>query len=443
MDTNGSSTDFNALSRLGAVDSGECDALADVFLGSSPAEQTGEPESDSIESAWSDRQEPVEPRVLNLVVGSHLNNPDDLFTRLCESQSVDPDRAVGCIQYGPAGWSARLIGRAHCFNGHRASVAHAISQVSEISDRVNVLLPPHHEVGELIKGLDNLSDPPDAIIVLATSIESDVVSAYRQLKSIASFCPEQLARCEVVMIATPDEEAEAALSRLLETADRFLNAPLTGRIIVESGDVESGDDEVSMDDDSETEAPMPGDSASESGPETLVQTQESIPEPVLEVADEPIHEPTDEPIDEPTPVPAPAFADSGDDDDNTLLSRLTQSMDRLDVRSPDAPRVILAIDQNGQVHAFASMIETDGLEPEPNALEALGRACAFIARHMPLLVQMDPRVSANAPPPAGHLVSDHFSQLDPCLGSDLHLHLAVPVRVAGRTIWGVSELRTD
>ncbi len=418
MDTNGSGTDYNALSRLGTVDSGDCDDLADVFLGPSPAEDATDPKSDPLDEGWAQTPAATEPRVLQLVVGSHLKNADDLFARLCESQSVDPDRAIGCIQYGPAGWSARLIGRTHRFNGHRASVAHAINQVSAVSDRVNVLLPPHHEIGELIEGLDNLADPPDAIIVLTTAIESDVVAAYRQLKSIASFCPDQLARCEVVMIAEPDEEATAALDRLLGTAARFLEAPVVGQIIAAS-------------DPGQTSAPAP-----------------DVPEPRQEVIAEseataaPDVE-TSEPMPEPTPVPAPTFADSHDDAETTLLASLTRDMELLDLRCPDAPRVVLAVDQVGRIHAFASMIEAQGLETESSPLEALARARAFVARHMPMLAPLDPRVRAEAGTPQTHLVSDHFAQLEPCLGTDIRLHLAVPVRVAGQTIWGVSELRTD
>ncbi len=419
MDTNTPGTEYNALSRLGTVDSGDCDDLADVFLGASPNEkpqEPQEPESDPLDQGWAESDAATEPRVLQLVVGSHLNNADDLFTRLCESQSVDPDRAIGCIQYGPAGWSARLIGRAHRFNGHRASVAHAINQVSAVSDRVNVLLPPHHEIGELIEGLDNLADPPDAIIVLTTAIESDVVAAYRQLKSIASFCPDQLARCEVVMVAHPDEEAHAALDRLLDTATRFLDAPVVGEIVAAS---DSGRASVA-------EEPEPED-------EVIHESEATdTPEPQ-----------TCEPMPEPTPVPAPAFADSHDDIENTLLASLTRGMELLDLRCPDAPRVVLAVDQVGLVHAFASLLEADGLEPESNPLEALARARAFVARHMPMLAPLDPRVRADAGAPQAHLVSDHFAQLEPCLGTDLRLHLAVPVRVAGQTIWGVSELRTD
>jgi hypothetical protein len=428
MDTNGSGTDFSALSRLGAVDSGACDDLADVFLGSTPSRESVEPESDPIESDWAQAVETSQTRVLQLVVGAHLNDADDLFLRLCESQSVDPERAVGCIHYGASGWSARLIGSTHRFNGDRVSVSQAISQVSAVSDRVNVLLPSHNEVGELIEGLDDLADPPDAIIVLTTEVESDVVAAYRQLKSIASFCPAQLARTEVVMVATQGEEAQAAMARLLDTATRFLDASIAGRIIPESGSKYTPEIEESV-----TEPDV-------IGPEEVEPEVVDQPEPID--SPEPISK-TAATESEPTPVPPPAFADPHDDDEHTLLACLTLGMEILDLRCPDAPRVLLAADASGRIHAFASMIEAEGLEPEPSPLAALTQARAFITRHMPMLAPLEPRVQAGAGLPLTHLVSDHFAHLEPCLGTEIHLHLAVPVRVAGRTIWGVSELSTD
>lgn len=412
MESNGSSTEYSTISRLGEVDPEECDALADVFLGQQPAptaEDEGGHEHDS----------GAKPRVLQLVVGSHLTHAEALFSRFCQFESVNPDRAIGCINHVGAGWAARLIGRGHRFNGRRATVAHAVSQVSATADRVNILLPPYREVGQLIDGLDGLSDPPDRIIILSTADESDVVAAYRQIKSIATFCREQINRTSVVLVDEPGEASDAALRRLVETASRFLDARIEGLVVPED--------------------------VSDWSPAPLAAAPESIAETVLEP------EMTEHPIERPSTTaraqaPAPAAQRSADPleaEQRSLLATLTWDMTVLGFRCPNAPKVVYALDADGRIHAIASVTAIGDLEAQPDPIASLTRARAFITRHMPVLAPLDRRIRPDAGNPVAHLVSDRFAELAPCAETDIRLHLAVPVQTAGRTIWGVSELRVD
>lgn len=408
MDTNASGTEYNTMSRLGEVDPDECDALADIFLGVAPRQTTSEgPE---------DHEPAARPRVLQLVIGSHLADAEALFTRLCQAESVDPDRAVGCINHVGAGWSARLIGRGHRFNGRRATVAHAMNQVSAAADRVNILLPPHREVGQLIDGLDELTDPPDGVVVLATADESEVVAAYRQIKSIAAFSRAQLAHTSVVLIAEPGDDADAALRRLLDTSARFLDAPIRGSILpLHAAEPERAGTETESD-------AAPRDLPVDDGP--------SDPAPLADAMCEA------KPETQTTPPPERSDIDS-------LLATLTRGMTILNFRCPEAPQVVLAVDDAGRVHAIAATDPAGDLEEQPEALTALTRARAFIARHMPVLEPLDSRIRAAAGAPVAHLVSERFALLEPCLRTDLRLHLAVQVRSGERTMWGVRELSAD
>lgn len=427
MESNGSSTDYHTISRLGEVDPEECDALADVFLGAPSTEDPSIDEDDSY-----DAQPAVRPRVLQLVVGSHLTHPEALFSRFCQFESVNPDRAVGCISHVGAGWSARLIGAGHRFNGCRATVAHALSQVSATADRVNILLPPYREVGQLIDGLDGLSDPPDRIIILATADESDVVAAYRQIKSIAAFSRERIERTSVVLIDELGETADAALGRLLDTAARFLDAQIQGAVIPEDASdwTPAAETEASIDDDAfDDQPPEP------EPPQAPAQAEiEAMPQPAPQPAASDDHQPA--------PVAA-RTADPLEADSRSLLATMTCGMTILGFRCPDAPQVVYAIDDAGRIHAIASTADTGDLAAQPDPLTALTRARAFICRHMPVLGPLDGRIRPDAGTPVAHLVSERFADLGPCLDADIRLHLAVPVQTGGRTIWGVSELRTD
>jgi hypothetical protein len=402
METNGSGTEYNTMSRLGEVDPDECDALADVFLGVAPGRRSDED---------LDADEPApRPRVLQLVIGSHLADADALFARLCRSESVDPDRAVGCIHHVGPGWSARLIGCGHRFNGRRATVAHAMNQVSAAADRVNILLPPHREVGQLIDGLDGLADPPDSVVVLATADESEVVAAYRQIKSIAAFGRAQLERTRVVLVDEPGPEAEAALRRLTDTATRFLDAPIPGVV-------------------------LPRD-----------EQPEPLEPPAVDASGaDPLDAEPSEPADKPEPEPDARAATDGDaaPEDESLLATIAPGLTVLKFRCPEAPGVVLAVDEAGLVHAIAATGPLGDLDGQPDPLTALTRARAFVARHMPVLEPLDPRIRSAAGAPVAHLVSDRFGALEPCLRTDLRLHLVVPVRAGGRTVWGVRELVAD
>jgi len=437
MESNGSSTEYSTISRLGEVDPEECDALADVFLGTPVSDPTPD------EEAGDEHEVGSRPRVLQLVVGSHLTHSDALFSRFCQFESVNPDRAIGCINHVGAGWSARLIGRGHRFNGRRATVAHAIGQVSATADHVNILLPPYREVGQLIDGLDGLSDPPDRIIVLSTADESDVVAAYRQIKSIAAFCREQIERTTVALIDEPGPAAEAALGRLMDTAARFLDARITGLVVPEDASDWAPATDADQPNDAQRAEP-------EDGPATAPQA--ATPDAPSERHPEPKTAPQSTPEltmparrEEPVSTQPRSFRtdDPLEAEPRSLLDTLTWDMQRLAFRCPEAAQVVYAVDADGRVHAIAAASAIGDLDAQPDPLTALSRARAFITRHMPVLAPLHGNIRSDAGPPVAHLVSARFADLAPWTESDIRLHLAVPVQTAGRTVWGVSELHAD
>lgn len=442
MDTNGYDTEFSALSRLGDVDPDECDDLADVFLGSSSSSpHAREEHCDDLED---DAPEAVfEPRVLQLVIAAHLAEAGTEFEAFCHSESINPTRSVGCVRNIGTGWAASLIGRGHHFNGRRATVAHAVSQVSESADLVNVLLPAHHEVGVLVEGLDDLRDPPDAIIILTSAVESDIVATYRQLKSIAAFSPNQLDRTKIVMLTDEPAAGKAPLSRLIETAARFLDARIPGQIIPRSAE--------SNPPLSESNPPMPMQDSPSSRSVALRPTEapsepmdtHTQADPALQATEPHVESVTlqTEPV-SPAPEPMPTI-DPKTASASSLLCTLTRNMTVLKVRCPSTPQVVLAVDARGQLHAFAATDTIDDLGDETDPVSALIRARAFISRHMPVLAVLDEHIDEHAPPAVGHLVSERFAALEPCLGTEIRLHLVVPVQTSGRRIWAVSELRQD
>ncbi len=458
MEPNGFDTEFSALSRLGDVDPEECDALADVFLGE-PTKKVFE--IDPMESDLADDSSPgstTPPRILQLVVCSHLADAEDYFETFCHAASVEPIRSIGCVKHAGTGWSAQLIGRGHRFNSRRASVAAAMRQVADAADEVNVSLPPHHEIGLLIDGLEGLNDPPDAIVVLTTPVESDVVAAYRQIKSIATFSPDMLERVRVALIADDEQQAHQPLGRLVETAARFLQVQLDSQVIVPPHRTNDSEDDMAhltdQDDAIETHNQLPSEARRALNPEF----QPSLPNDALIEDDHAkqnearpqVETVTSAAPEDLQPQPQPQSNEPAkntscavEPPSRSLCSVLTSDMAILQVRCPEAPHVVLAVDAAGRMHAFASVHTTDDMQAQPEPLAALTRARAFAARHLPVLVTLDERIRSDAGTPVGHLVSDRFAALEPCLNADLHLHLVVPVKTNSQTVWGVSELHKE
>lgn len=409
----------SAFSRLESVREADCDALVDLFLGEAEPVRRLEPDDGGPTDSGGSR--------LELVVAAHLDEPDLAFEQFCTSVGSRGGQTLGCVRHAGAGWVAWVHGRRVTLGERRASIATAVSDVARHCRRVVVLLPRQDEIGRLVAGLEGLSDPPDAIIVLSTARESDVVASYRQIKSIAALSPRQLHLIEIGMIADDEAAAEAALTRLRDTSDRFLGEAVRGSIHMPPQSVESEPQAPALDPlESSDDRIMPrnglaSEKRGEAGPEP---TPFEHLHPAL-TAIPPVAAPATE------PAPGSSSEWTGRD-----LFTLLPGVEPVGLRCPEAPDVHFGVDRLGRLHAVIGGV--DGASP-PDVERALMRAEAFVARHAVMLSAVDHRLG-DRPEVHLNLVSNRYAVLAPLIGGRVHLHLAIGIDVGGQRHWGASEL---
>lgn len=401
MEHKTSSTERSPFARLESVCKADVDLLADMFLDAPSVDERRESDDVAIGSR------------LDIVLAEHLSDASEAVEQFCAFCSSDAQHPVGCVQHvDTGGWSAWIHGQQIRLGQQRATIRTAVSDVARRCERVLVLLPRQDEIGRLIAGLEGLTDPPDSIIILSTTSDSDVVASYRQAKSIAAFAPAQLSRLIFAVVGDDDDAARSVLTRLQDTADRFLHAPIRGMCCI-SHQPEPA--EVS------THGPI--DPTIEPPLQSRLNGVES------HEADEPGSDPTLEPV--------------VDEDPLDRLVLLVPHVERVRLTCPDSGPVAFGIDGKGRLHAIAGAFEhadwSDVHNTHPE--RALVLAEAYLARHIPVLGLIDRRLEAvSACDVQLHLVSDRYPALAALLGGRLRLHLAVPVSVDERTHWGASEL---
>lgn len=403
MEHEAPSTERSPFSRIEAVRETDCDELVDLFLGEAkPVSRFGSADDSVIDSR------------LDLIVASHLDDADVAFEQFCESISSDSRDSLGCVRHAGAGWVAWVHGRRLMLGERRASISTAVADVARRCERVLVLLPRQDEVGRLIAGLEGLSDPPDSIIILSTIREPDVVASYRQAKSIAALAPRQLPSVRFAIISDDAEFADAALTRLRDTSDRFLGVSIPGRLHIQENNEPATAEPGTTPQDGPTASPDPvDDPAIADAVADFIEQAYEAPEP----AESPRME-----------TPAQATLD--------LLSRFP-GLEPIRLSCPGAESVVFGVDASGVLNAVVGGIGTKTTsEPE----RCLALAEAFVARHAPLLAAVDARLSPGKPVLATHFVSDRYAALAPLIGGRIHLHLAVGVEVQGVTHWGITEL---
>ncbi|KAA0214275.1 MAG: hypothetical protein DYG94_07850 [Leptolyngbya sp. PLA3] len=399
----------SAFSRLEAVREADCDALVDLFLGDAQPVRRVDPDLGGPTDQGGSR--------LELVVAAHLDEPESAFEQFCTSIASRAGQSLGCVRHAGAGWVAWVHGRRLALGDRCASIATAVSDVARRCPRVVVLLPRQDEVGRLVAGLDGLSDPPDAIVVLSTTRESDVVASYRQIKSIAALSPRRLHLVEIGMIADDEVAAQSALTRLRDTSDRFLGEAVSGTIhlppqVGRPATPAPASDLPDAPDHSMLRNGLSGENHRESSNQASPR-EDVKPAPVAVAA------------------PAPDARPSGRD----LLAMLP-GVEPVGLRCPEAPGVAFGVDRQGRLHAVSGGV--DGA-CSPDMERSLMLAEAFVARHAVVLCAVDHRLG-NQPEVHLHLVSDRYGVLAPLIGGHVHLHLAIGVDVAGQRHWGASEL---
>lgn len=409
--------DRSAFSRLESVREADCDALVDLFLGEAEPVRRLDPDIGGPHDPGGSR--------LELVVAAHLDEPDPAFEQFCTSVGSLPGETLGCVRHAGAGWVAWVHGRRVSLGERRASISTAVSDVARRCRRVVVLLPRQDEIGRLVAGLEGLSDPPDAIIVLSTTRESDVVASYRQIKSIAALSASQLRLVQIGMIADDESAGDAALTRLRDTTERFLGEPVYGRIhmpiLTPDHEPEApGDDPLDTPANGIPRNGKPGEPSGETSPEPTPRVQ-AIPAPT-----------TTEPVAAVETAPVPVVAALTERD---LLAMLP-GVEPVGLRCAEAPRVAFGVDRSGRLHAVGGGVEG---ACTPDVERALMLAEAFVARHAVMLCAVDHRLS-DQPGVDLHLVSDRYAVLAPLIGGRVHLHLAVAVDVGAQRHWGASEL---
>lgn len=407
MEHEAPSTERSPFSRIEAVRESDCDELVDLFLGEARPIRHQDSDSDTLTDSRMD-----------LVVSAHLDDPDAALEQFCDSIAGQTRDALGCVRHAGAGWVAWVHGRRLTLGERRTSISTAVADVSRRCPRVLIVLPRQDEVGRLIAGLDGLTDPPDSIIILCTTREPDVVASYRQAKSIAALAPSELERVRFAVVGDHAEQAQSVLTRLTDTADRFLHTFIGGSCHVAKGS------------DSASAHPELNDAAIDrSATPDLRDVRPTGRNEAIEQRPDVTEPPAVEPmVAEPDPL--------------DRLVRQLPGLDRVRVRVDGAGPVAIALDASGQLHAVVGVFEhTDWAEvhhPQPE--RALALAEAFIGRHRAVLGGIDHRLESAPPTLIAHVIADRFSALAPLIGGRTHLHLAVAVEVGQITHWGVSEL---
>lgn len=394
------------LNRFEIPRDAECDALADLFLGSaSPA--TPPPAANT--------------NTLELVVALHLTDGRERFAAHCRRQAAINQLPIGCVEHVGAGWAADLVGPGSTpSRGRRATVGKAIAHIAAHAARVCVLLPAHDEVGSLIAGLSDLTQPADQITVLCSTDEGEIVASYRQIKSIAILCPKHISRLTLAVMGKDPERCRSTIDRIERTARQFLSLELRCTVLVEEEPVYT---EQHFD------------------PHDPAQVSIDAYAPVTP----PPHQPAAPPIAPHVPAPAPAPApyhnayNRGAPTDRGLEA-LVGAVTALAVRCPSAPEVTIAVDAEGRLHVIAATFAGPGWNPSTDPVAALTLARAFAARHRGVLSALDPRVTPTAGAPEAHLVVNHFADAAPILESGLRLHLATIIEVDGLRRFGASPL---
>lgn len=413
--------DRSAFSRLESVREADCDALVDLFLGDAAPVHRHDPD----EGGPGGPGGPGGSR-LELVVAAHLDEPDHAFEQFCTSVGARAGESLGCVRHAGAGWVAWVHGRRVTLGERRASIATAVSDVARRCRRVVVLLPRQDEIGRLVAGLEGLSDPPDAIIVLSTTREPDVVASYRQIKSIAALSPRQLHLVEVCMIADDRAAAQAALTRLRDTSDRFLGEAVHGSIhtplqVADPAPEAPSCDPLESPDNDMTRNGSAGESHGPAARESAPTVEQN-------------------PCPAPQATATPAAAESAPNPSPTMTERdllaMLPGVEPVGLRCPEAPGVSFGVDRQGRLHALGGGV--DGA-CTPDAERALLLAEAFVARHAVMLCAVDHRLG-DRPEVHLHLLSDRYAVLAPLIGGRVRLHLAVAVAVGGQRHWGASEL---
>ncbi|GAB4385603.1 MAG: hypothetical protein Kow0022_12130 [Phycisphaerales bacterium] len=409
MEHEAPSTERSPFSRIEAVRESDCDELVDLFLGETRPMRHQDSDSDT----WTDSR-------LDLVVAAHLDDPDAAFEQFCESIAGQTRDALGCVRHAGVGWVAWVHGRRVALGEHRASISTAVADVSRRCPRVLIVLPRQDEIGRLIAGLDGLADPPDSIIILCTTREPDVVASYRQAKSIAALAPAELERVRFAVVGDDAEQAQSALTRLTDTADRFLHTFIGGSCHVSKGPGSTRGHTDLNDAAADLLATPESRDATPGGDDGAVEHRADAAE---------------------TPAVEPVAAET---DPLDRLVRQLPGLDRVRVRVDGAGPVAIAVDASGQLHAVVGVFEhADWAEvhhPQPE--RALTLAEAFIGRHRTVLGGLDHRLESAPPTLIPHVIADRFSTLSPLIGGRTRLHLAVAVQVGQSTHWGVSELTT-
>jgi hypothetical protein len=384
----------------------ECDALADMFLGAAP----------SAEGRGGNVSRPTVTPDLELVVAHHLEGGSARFAAHCRNLARRHACTVGLVRHAGAGWTAELLDSNDVSPGRRATVGKAIAHIAAHAEHVCVLLPAHDEIGSLVAGLAEHSEPAEAITVLSTSSEGDVVAAYRQIKSIALLGAGLASRVALVVMGADREKCAAAAERIVQTARRFLSLDLRSTVHVEEEPMY-------------TEHPFDPHDPALVSPDAYAPVAEPVATPATHT-DPAAYAPV-------TPrEPQPAGPKPGE----RGLEALVGVGAALGIRCPNAPEVVIAVDGLGHLHVIAATFGGPGWAATAEPTLALTLARAFAARHRGVLAAVDARVKADGPAPAAHLVVDRFADAAPILESGLRLHLATIIEVNGSRCFGAAPL---
>lgn len=416
----------------------EFDALADLFLGDDAVLEAGPERSDAPREIGSgaapsrrapdesSRPAAVRPPIEALVLG-HLPVSASTWIRQYAALRVrELGGPVALVRRQGADALVEVIGDAAAPPEPAESAADALRLAAE---RVRAWLVRVDEPSEP----ELVAAAPDSVALLTGADEAAVVATYRAVKGLlggrGTVLDDEGPELRVAIMGMAEPRAREAFERIARATETFLTRPIgyagcSPRIEPAPASVlwrgamplSAAELVASLRDGSPASAPAAAPGASPRAvapiaPAALRAEREDAASVEAGAArDDHIH---------------PA------DEEQPLSRHLHLEATRL--RCPDAPRVELALDDEGDLHLLSNC----GCE----SLASLSQARAWAERHLELLRLADSRLRGLAPQAEGtHVLVRSAPKGRPLLDMPLRVHLLAPVEVQGRRGWFCTPL---